>query len=506
MAPLSRSHEAPGGTTEAVRKGLHTHDGQPLHELLAQLARTADPERRIALYQRLVPDALNLATAENVLLYQSLRDNIFSKVETLSEKDVRYAPAYGSDELRKEIAALLRPTLSPDLKYEHIYGTSGVSAALECIAFALKAAGVLTTGDRVLLPAPHWQGFIWCFEERPGLVCVPAPMTTKPVEDFQLTLADLQNAYRQQPEPPKLLVLTNPNNPLGVNYSKELLESIYTWALKETGMHIISDEMYAHSQITGATPDFVSALRLDAVTQNPQARERVHLVWGFAKDFGLSGFKAGLVISAAEAVRKAMEGDTKLVHPIEPYSWFSPFDSLKHFYLGALLTAGANRESYARTLMQKDYPGHLTTAFRSVSQALEKNQIPYVYREGQNTAQFIWLDLTQYLRTPKTEIPPELGVHYPLPGELPNGLPAESGKAEPLSLPLLFSEISSAEEYLRDYLAKRAAVLLLPGQTLNCPKPGYFRLCFTAFHTEDVVDAINRLGEALREIPPHSGD
>jgi len=492
MGLLSRARGTVGGAG-----GVDSVEPPP-DELLARLAAAADPERRIALYQQLVPGARNLATAENVLLYPSLRDKVFSKVGTLAEKVVRYAPAYGSDQLRKQIAELLRPVLSEELKAEHLYGVSGVSAALECIAFALKAAGILKSGDRVLLPAPYWQGFNWCFEQRPELVCVPTPMTTKPVEKFELTLADLQNAYKQQPEPPKLLVLTNPHNPLGVNYSKELLESIYHWALHETGMHIISDEMYAHSQLEGAKPEFVSALRLDAVRGNPQARERVHLVWGFAKDFGLSGFKSGLVISAAEAVRSAMEGNTTLVHPIEPYSWFSPTDSLKHFYLGALLSTPGKKGSYAHELMQ-EYRGLLTDAFRQVRKALDEDGLRYVYRDGQNTAMFIWLDLRKYLAAP----PPQPDALFRLPGDLLPLFPDEPDGSGGLRLPVLFPQIDGSEEQLRDYLARQAKVLLLPGQTLECPEPGYFRLCFTAFETPQVVQAIHDVAKALKALPPH---
>ncbi|MGW1071651.1 pyridoxal phosphate-dependent aminotransferase [Streptomyces sp. NPDC002537] len=462
-------------------------------QITGLLAAIADPERRLAAHADLFPDALNLATAENVLLYPSLREHVFAKLGTIAEENVRYATAYGTDHLRLEIGEMLRPVLSPSLDHDDIFGTSGVSAALECLAFALKDRkdNPLRSGDRVLLPAPFWQGFKWCFEQRPELVCVPVALTAKGAGRFELTLEDLQRAYHQQPEPPRLLVLTNPNNPLGVNYDKELLERIHHWALEETEMHIISDEMYAHSQLTDAAPPFVSALALDAYRLEA-AKDRVHVVWGFAKDFGLSGFKAGVVISRSPAVQEAMKGTPTR----ETSSWFSPFDSLKHFVIGELLAVREDGRSYALALMEQ-YRSVLTTAFRTVRTALDTAKVPYLHREGANSAQFFWLDLRDWLPRDAQEIPYGLGPHFPDAERVPERLATETGKPGASGLPVLFSDISSAEEWLRRYIAEQANVLLLPGQTLSCPEPGYFRLCFTAFGTPTVVEAVQRLGEAL---------
>ncbi len=472
--------------------------GRTPAEVIALLSAVADPERRLAVHQRLFPDQLNLATAENVLLYAQLKEKVFDVLPGITEQDIRYpVPIYGTDRLREDIAAMLRPQFAADLDAKDVFGTSGVSAALECLAFALKNGGILETGDRVLIPAPFWQGFKWCFQQRPGLVCVPANLTEKGLQNFELTLDDLKRAYYAEPRRPKLLVLTNPHNPLGVNYSKDLLEKIYAWALNETEMHVISDEMYAHSQITTATQPFVSALSLDAYRTIAQAPERVHVVWGFAKDFGLSGFKAGVVISRSSVVHDALGGAQG-----EPYSWFSPFDSLKHWVIGNLLETQDSGRSFAAELMES-YRGILTGAFQSARAALDSNHIPYVFQEGQNPAQFFWLDLRKYLSPQAPEIPWERGPHFPHAGIVHSGGNGNGNgngngaKPGDLRLPVVFSEISNAEEDLRRYIAEKANVLLLPGQTLTCAEPGYFRLCYTAFHEQTIREAIDRIGQAL---------
>ncbi|WHM40861.1 aminotransferase class I/II-fold pyridoxal phosphate-dependent enzyme [Streptomyces sp. BPTC-684] len=475
----------------STRPGIQ---GRSTDELLALLAAAADPERRLAAHQELFPDVTNLATAENVLVYPSLREHVFSALGTIEGQDAKYTTAYGSESLRKGIADMLRPLFSQELDWRDVFGTSGVSAALECLAFALKDADVLRDGDRVLLPAPYWQGFNWCFEQRPGLLCVPAHLKDKGAENFELTLEDLKHAYRTQPEQPKLLVLTNPNNPLGVNYEKELLEEIYTWALTETGMHIISDEMYAHSRLTGSAPEFVSALALDAYREIDGARERVHVVWGFAKDFGMSGFKAGVIVSRSPAVHLAMTG---VPDKQETLSWFSPFDSLKHFVIGRMLQTRVGDKSYPLELMEQ-YRGLLTTACDTVRRELDKHGFTYRFRKGQNTAQFLWLDLRRYLpKLDAPEIPAHAGPHFPQPDRIPGEFAGEGGKTDAVTLPLLFPEIDSREEWLRWALANHAQVQLLPGQLLSCAEPGYFRLCFTAVETPEVVKSVQRMAAFL---------
>ncbi|MBZ4321314.1 pyridoxal phosphate-dependent aminotransferase [Streptomyces huiliensis] len=450
-------------------------------EVIALLTRTTDAERRLSVEQRLFPDLLNLGTAENILLFPRLNERVFGRLRALTEQDLRYpVPIYGTERMREDIVELLNPRFGGDLTTDEVFGTSGVSAALECLAFALKRTEYLADGDRVLIPAPFWQGFRWCFEQRPGLECVPAPLGT----DFDLTLDVLRRTYHEQRVKPRLLVLTNPNNPLGVNYDKELLEKIYTWALTQTDMHVISDEMYAHSQLLTARTSFVSAFSLDAYRDHPEARDRVHVVWGFAKDFGLSGFKAGVALTRNSRVQDVLNGTDG-----EPYSWFSPFDSLKHHVIGSLLETRDTGGSFAAELME-EYRTVLTRAFDSARTACdEAKNIPYVFREGQNSAQFLWLDLREHLRPDAPEIPYEQGPHFP--GE------GDAGRAGDGRLPVLFSEIGDAESELFQYIKDKARVQLLPGQTLSAPEQGYFRLCFTAFDEGTVREAIRRVSQAL---------
>ncbi|QUH02358.1 pyridoxal phosphate-dependent aminotransferase [Saccharopolyspora erythraea] len=443
-----------------------------------------DAEQRLVLGRDLAehesrPQKTNLAVAENVTIYPLLERYVFGDLAGLSEDGLRYVTPYGSPRLRELMAERLEKSLAPKwpvpevlVRPDDVFGTAGVSSALECVALALRGSGFLQAGDGVLIPAPCWQGFKWSFEQRPQLRCVYAhagvPGDPDPVKRFELSLRNLEDTYATADPAPKLLVLTNPHNPLGVNYRKDLLEEIFAWALGK-GMHVISDEMYRHSQLAGSEPEFVSALALDAV-RSEAARERVHVVWGLAKDFGLSGFRAGFIVSRSPAVRAAMKGGEQ--PKVASLSWFSPFDSLKHRVALRLLEARVDGLPFWDVAM-RSYSERLTAQFTAVEDALADWDIACVHGENANCAQFLWVDLTRWLGTVDTAASDGAGM---------------------------FPGAGRSEAALAAYLADAADVVLLPGRTLSCRDEGYFRLCFTAYRQEVVVDAANRIGEALHRL------
>jgi aspartate/methionine/tyrosine aminotransferase len=121
-------------------------------------------------------------------------------------------------------------------------------------------------------------------------------LATLPGIDANFTdelISALEEAYTASSVPIKALIITNPNNPLAVCYSKDLLVKCLKFCEKYQ-LHFISDEIYALSvfknpEIVEPTP-FTSILSLDLehVGVDPS---RVHMVWSMSKDFGQSGIR-----------------------------------------------------------------------------------------------------------------------------------------------------------------------------------------------------------------------
>jgi aspartate/methionine/tyrosine aminotransferase len=254
-----------------------------------------------------------------------------------------------------------------------------------------------------------------------------------------------------------VLLLTNPENPLGINHKQETLEAIYAWAMSKTAMHIISDEIYLHCQVNHPRVKFTSAFRLDAYRGS---EDRIHVVWGLSKDFGLSGFRAGFVASRAEKVIKSLM--EKRMY------FFSPFTSLTNMAVIDKLFKHDQGQFIRRLIAQ--YRDALTTQFGETRAALQSHKIKFDDRS--EAAQFLWLDLSEYL-----------------------------DRAPECHDPAIYPEISDPRESrLECYIRKAAGVLLLPGQVLASPLPGWFRFCLTCQKLNVITEAVDRLARALSAI------
>lgn len=444
---------------------------------LNQLYKIVNPESRAAYYcKHIDTKAIDLSTAENVLLMKFYQKHIFNGEQCggIDQSVIRYPVEYGSDAYRESIAELLKQSWGVEnLDKDDVFAVSGVSAALECLSFSL-----FQKGDGAIFPAPLWYGFPWCLVDRPGMNFYPFQVEKQrgSKTKFELSLEDIRRAYNDTVPSPKVLVLTNPNNPLGVNYSKELLEEIYHWILNSTDMHIISDEIYGFSQVNRGDQKepFRSALTLDAYKDaSPEKQRRVHVVWGLAKDFGLSGFKVGFVISKNNRVKRAMKG----VNTKRSMSWFSPFNSLtQHMLKPLFLDQKGNADPSLALKAMKKYSGVggkgrntlLTKQFNLAEKHLRDGGIDYIPQP--NAAIFFWLDLRKYLE--------------------PN-LKYKEGKNK------LHPMIDPQEDKLTADIREKAKLLLIPGMECYNKTPGFFRLCYTAQNGGNVAEGIDRLADYL---------
>lgn len=458
-------------------------------DALTDLLRLADPEARARQYAEQDADFINLAVAENVLIYPLLKRNVFDTLPPFPVEATKYKPSSGTPAFREATASVLTQVFGTTVSPGHVFAAAGVSAALECLGFILFDPDAENV---VLTAAPCWQGFGWSFEQRPPNGRLVTFRTRAP----QISLQDVQDAFEANPDA-RLLVLNSPQNPLGICYAQRALEEIYTWVLNNTNADIVSDEMFAHSQVDanvrppGSHP-FVSALALTAYKDaSDKQKARVHVVWGFAKDFGLSGFKAGVIVSTSETVLSAMTGRWPMPAIIPPprqdkdMAWFTPVNALKSYVLTHLLTAPplTTDEDEGEDDMGsgvfwpsaiRHYRRNLTLAWQATRRELGAERLPIPFFEGADSAQFVWLDLSAYLD---------------------KVAPLGDGETT------LYPEIDPSEAILDLYIRRTARVGLLPGETLSNPEPGWFRLCYTAepwtVGSPKVIQAIKRIRVAL---------
>ena len=150
------------------------------------------------------------------------------------------------------------------IRPEHVAFGSGASSLLSHLALSLAEEG-----DAVLIPAPYYAAFDVDLRMVAGCIAFPVHSTNAvlgPTSDDLERAAKLAEAKGLNV---RILLLTNPNNPLGTIYPPELVKDAIDWA-RSRQMHTVVDEIYALS----THGEFESVLR----TLNNNLEDDVHHV------------------------------------------------------------------------------------------------------------------------------------------------------------------------------------------------------------------------------------
>ncbi|KAL9181643.1 hypothetical protein ACHAXT_010448 [Thalassiosira profunda] len=158
---------------------------------------------------------------------------------------------------------------------ENVAFGAGAASLLSHLALSLAEAG-----DAVLIPAPYYAAFDADLKIIAGCIAVPVHSSNASIGP---TSEDLENAAvgaEARGLRVRLLLITNPTNPMGTIYPPEQVKAIIDWA-RARDMHTIVDEIYALS-VHDSGADFQSVLR----TLDNDLRHDVHHLWALSKDFG----------------------------------------------------------------------------------------------------------------------------------------------------------------------------------------------------------------------------
>jgi aspartate/methionine/tyrosine aminotransferase len=369
------------------------------------------------------PDGyIDVGTAENRLVFDLLEPKLTGP-RRLTAEDTQYQELAGSPSFRAELARFLARLQDVDVDPGDLVVLAGAGPALEMLAYAL-----CDPGEGIVVPAPYFAGVDFAFSARAGVEVVPA----WPETSFALTAASVERAIADADRPIRAVALLSPSNPLGRTYDEPTLRAVAE-VVATHDLHLISDEIYAGS-VHGPV-DFVSTARL-APSVLPV--DRLHTVWGFAKDFGLSGFRVGVLHTRSAEVRDIAQRLGRLSTPSSDTQAL-----LRDLLADTAWTDAFLTESRAR----------LGTAYRRTTEALDAAGIAYL---PATAGVFVYLDLRSFLLEPTFE----------------------------------------AERALADRIFTEARLHLTPGAAFHTPLPGHFRLCF-ATDPPAVQTAITRLTHLL---------
>ena len=206
-----------------------------------------------------------------------------------------YTSAPGDTGARQRIADSLNRRFGEQYTADELYLTVGAAASLCCVF-----NGLTCPGDEYILFAPFFPEYQVFIEGAKGKVKVIPPE----IEHFQIDFSAFEQAVTCRT---KGVIINSPNNPSGVVYSRQTLETLAAIlrakeALYGHPIYLISDEPYLEIAFHGVEVPWV-----------PQVYKDTIVCYSYSKSLSLPGERLGYVlvpkqVTDAEAVYAATAG------------------------------------------------------------------------------------------------------------------------------------------------------------------------------------------------------
>ncbi|MEJ2408016.1 MAG: pyridoxal phosphate-dependent aminotransferase [Novosphingobium sp.] len=206
----------------------------------------------------------------------------------LDAGDTKYTPVGGTSRLKQ--AATLH--FARDLGIAVPASQVTVSAGGKQAIFHAMLATV-SEGEEVIVPAPWWVSYPEIVRFAGGKV---VPLHTHAKDNFRFTAADLEAQIGPRTQ---WLLLNSPGNPTGACYPAEMLHGIGEVLRRNPRVMVLSDDIYAPINYTGAPHATLANLC-------PDLKDRILTVSGVSKSHAMTGFRIG-VAAGPEWLIKAME-------------------------------------------------------------------------------------------------------------------------------------------------------------------------------------------------------
>ena len=394
-----------------------------------------------------------LVVAENKLSNELMLERL-NKVQNVPKHVLNYGGMKGMESLQHAVVSLMQDTFvpEPELDPNCVCLLSGASAILDSMFFCIG-----DEGQSVLIPAPYYPAFDNDLSARAHLIPTPFSLMEGTSNEIHSQLDTVSKAAADAGHPVCALLISNPNNPLGIIYSPNTVKSMIQWCIKNE-IHYVSDEIYALScfKISCGTKvqdaslhkqhkKFISALTFcnemiqEGSLDQEIADTYVHLVYGFSKDWSSSGLRVGVLYSKNSFLQAALNS-------------LAPFAAISN-HTQYLLAESLSDKSWRDEFIQKNAE-LLEKSYDTISSHLRKAEIPFQAAEA---GMFVWIDLRKWLPSSTWE----------------------------------------AEKVLWDRICQESKVILTPGEACHAPEPGFFRVCYAWMDAEALAEAIQRLSTLL---------
>lgn len=229
-------------------------------------------------FERALPDSINFGLGEPDLpTPQFLREEA---ARVALDEQNGYTSHPGIPALREKIAEQY-PHLNLGLNdvVVTVGSQEAMTAAFLCI---------VDEGDEVLLPNPSFPAYDACVKISQG---TPVYYRLPADNDFKFDIANFKSKITSKT---KAAVVISPSNPTGKIFTPDDLKQIAD-ALKDTGIYLISDEIYADLYF-GERPHSAS-----------EYYDKTIIVSGLSKSLSMTGWRLGWAASSQPEIMRAIQ-------------------------------------------------------------------------------------------------------------------------------------------------------------------------------------------------------
>jgi len=384
---------------------------------------------------------INMATSENTLAFDLLKEKFEEKEShAILQEHTQYAPCEGLDSFRETITDFLNYYMKPvePMIPENLIVSNGCTSLIDTLAYTLA-----DEGEGLLVPSPFYGSFLVDLRIRCRVVPFPVELSSKPgpgeTQPFELSVPRLESALKKATEQGvkiRGLLLCNPNNPLGIIYSEDVLQGCLQFAARHS-LHVIVDEIYMLCVFKESS----SVTNVLALKEIPN-KDMIHVIWGFSKDFGVSGFRCGVLYTWNKDVFNVISSG---------YSRFHDVPTPAQILLGNLIK---DKEWLDNTFIPANQK-RLRSAHKMACDALQEVGISVLPGE---CGLFIWVDFRELVPTCTFD-----------------------------------EEMQLFESMMAN------GVFIFPGSYFCCPEPGWFRIIF-AMETDVLQIGLERIQETVKQV------
>ena len=194
-----------------------------------------------------------------------------------------YMSNAGYEDVRQAVAESINKKFDTAFSAKNIIMTVGAAGGLNVILKTL-----LNPGDEVIAIAPYFGEYNSYVSNFDGKLVVVSPNT----ETFQPNLTELEEKLTART---KAVIVNSPNNPTGVIYSEETIQTMAEILRKKqkefgTDIYLISDEPYRELAYDGAEVPYLTKYYENAI-----------IGYSFSKSLSLPGERIGYLVIPDEA-------------------------------------------------------------------------------------------------------------------------------------------------------------------------------------------------------------